>query len=86
MHDKLHPLRNNDTVKPVLSCKNWVSISIIAKCRSKALQNALEHSAIISTFIKLLFSNKTFILSIFKWLLKKVFLYLYGMFGDIYVF
>ena len=30
----------------------------------------LEHSAILSTFIKLPFSIKTFVLSIFKWLLK----------------
>ena len=29
-----------------------------------------EHSAILFTFIKLPFSNKTFVLSIFKWLLK----------------
>ena len=29
-----------------------------------------EHSAILSTFIKLPFSIKTFVLSIFKWLLK----------------
>ena len=30
----------------------------------------LEHSAILSTFIKLPFVNKTFVLSIFEWLLK----------------
>ena len=29
-----------------------------------------EHSALLSTFIKLPFSIKTFVLSIFKWLLK----------------
>ena len=29
-----------------------------------------EHSAILSTFIKLPFSIKTFVLSIFKWQLK----------------
>ena len=29
-----------------------------------------EHSAILSTFIKLPFSIKTFVLSIFKWPLK----------------
>ena len=29
-----------------------------------------EHSAILSTFIKLPFSIKTFVLSIFEWLLK----------------
>ena len=38
---------------------------------SKVLQNALiEHSAILSTFIKLPFVFKTFILSIFEWSLK----------------
>ena len=30
----------------------------------------VEHSAILSTFIKLPFSIKTFVFSIFKWLLK----------------
>ena len=40
----------------------------------KVLQNALlEHSAILSTFIKLQFVFKTFVLSIFEWLLKKGF-------------
>ena len=29
-----------------------------------------EHSAILSTFIKLSFANKTFVLSIFEWPLK----------------
>ena len=44
---------------------------IIAKCRSKVLQNApREHSAILLTFIKLPFVFKTFVLSIFKWPLK----------------
>ena len=32
-----------------------------------------EHSAILSTFIKLLFVCKIFVLSIFEWLLKTVF-------------
>ena len=44
------------------------------------MQNApREHSAILSTFIKLLFVIKTFVLSIFEWLLKTgftVFLFL----------
>ena len=36
--------------------KIWFSRPIIAKCRSEVLQNApREHSAILSTFIKLLF-------------------------------
>ena len=42
-----------------------------AECRSKVLQNApREHSAILSTFIKLPFVIKTFVLSIFEWPLK----------------
>ena len=36
----------------------------------KILQNALEHSAILSTFIKLTFAIKTFVLSIFEYPLK----------------
>ena len=43
--------------------KNCFSRSIIAKCRSKVLQNA-------PTYIKLPFVFKTFVLSIFEWLLK----------------
>ena len=51
--------------------KNLFSIPIIAKCRSKVLQNATtEHSAILLTFIKLLFAFKIFVLSIFEWPLK----------------
>ena len=47
------------------------SISAVAECRSKVLQNALlEHSAIHLTFIKLPFVLKNFVLSIFEWLLK----------------
>ena len=38
-----------------------------------------EHSAILSTFIKLPFSIKTFILSIFKWPLKTGFTVICGM-------
>ena len=37
-------------------------------CRSKVLQE--EHSAILLTFIKLLFVIEIFVLSIFEWLLK----------------
>ena len=40
--------------------------SILINCRSKVLQNA-EHSAILSTFIKLPFIIKIFALSIFEW-------------------
>ena len=51
--------------------KSWFSRQLIAKCRSKVLQNApREHSAILSTFIKLPFVLKTFVLSIFEWPLK----------------
>ena len=40
-------------------------------CRSKVLQNApREHSAILSTFIKLPFVFKTLSLSIFEWPLQ----------------
>ena len=43
----------------------------IQECRSKVLQNASrEHSAILSTFIKLPFVFKTFDLSTFEWWLK----------------
>ena len=35
----------------------------------------LEHSAILSTFIKLPFTIKTLVMSIFKWLLKTPLLY-----------
>ena len=58
--------------------KNWFSRPIIPQCRSKVLQNALlEHFAILSTFIKLPFVCKTFVLSIFEWLLKTGFTVLY---------
>ena len=56
--------------------KSWFSRPIIAKCRSKVLQNAVlqnaarEHSAILSTFIKLPFVFKIFVLSMFEWPLK----------------
>ena len=41
----------------------------------------LEHSAILSTFIKLSFSIKTFVLSIFKWPLKTGFTVFVDMIG-----
>ena len=41
-----------------------MQVKIIAEC-SKG-----EHSAILLTFINLPFAIKTFVLSIFKWLLK----------------
>ena len=68
------------TVKPDLSGhskripKIGLARPITALCRSKVLQNApREHCAILSTFIKLPFVFKAFILSIFEWLLKTCF-------------
>ena len=50
--------------------KNWFLRPIIAECRPNVLQNALlEHSAILSIFIKLPFVFNIF-LSIFEWPLK----------------
>ena len=61
--------------------KNWFSRPIIAKCRSKVLQNApKEHSAILLTLIQLPFVFKTFALSIFEWPLKTGF-YCINVFG-----
>ena len=61
------------TVKPVLSDhtkENQISLNAGQKyCRM--LQG--EHSAILSTFIKLLFDIKIFDLSFFEWLLKTCF-------------
>ena len=57
--------------RPLKKIKNWVLRPIIAKCRSKVLQNTpKEHSAILLTFIKLPFVFKTFVLSIFERPLK----------------
>ena len=49
-----------------------MQVKSIAECSKRAeLQNApREHSAILSTFIKLLFVFKTFLLSIFELALK----------------
>ena len=44
-----------------------VFIPIIAQCRSKVMHSALEHSVTRSTFIKLPFVIKTFVLSIVEW-------------------
>ena len=51
--------------------KNWFSISIIDYCRSKVLQND-PRGAFCNIFgiIRLPFSIKAFVLSIFKWPLK----------------
>ena len=54
--------------------KIWFLRLVIAKCRSKVLQNAQrEHSAILSTFIEPPFVFKTFILSIYEWPFKTCF-------------
>ena len=60
------------TVKPVLSGhsedpKNWFLVPI-GLMEVKSIEG--EHSAILSTAIKLPFSIKTLVLSIFKWPLK----------------
>ena len=49
--------------RPLKKTKNWFSRPIITKCRSNVLQ---EHSAILSTFIKLPFAIKTSVLSFFE--------------------
>ena len=57
--------------------KNWFSRPLIAKYRSKVLQNApREHSAILSTFIKLPYVFKTFDLSVLSDCLRQALLYL----------
>ena len=53
---------------------NWFSSPIIAICSSKVLQNApREHSVIFSTFIKLPFVFRVFVLSIFEWSFTQVY-------------
>ena len=50
-----------------------MQVKSIAEC-SKRINNATrEHSAILSTFIKLPFVFKTFVLSIFEWRLQSGF-------------
>ena len=59
--------------------KTGTFLGVIAKCRSKVLENAVqqnaprEHSAILLTCVKLPPVSKTFVLSIFEWLLKTCF-------------
>ena len=51
--------------------KKWFSRQIIAQCWSKYCRMRQgEHSAILSTFIKLLFLIKIVVLSTFEWPLK----------------
>ena len=65
------------TVKPALSChsKRTPKIGFQDQLSLNAVQKYCrmlqwEHSAILLTFIKLPFVIKTFVLSIFEWLLK----------------
>ena len=48
-------------------------------CQKYCIMLQGEHSAILSTFIKLPFVFKIFILSIFEWPLRQVLLYMYFM-------
>ena len=59
-------------VKPVLSShsKKKTKIGFQGQSSLNAGQKYWEHSAILSTFIKLPFVIKTFVLSIFEWPLK----------------
>ena len=66
----------SNTVKPVLSGHSKRRPKIVFQDRlslnagQKYCRMLQEHSAILSTFIKLPFVIKIFVLSIFKWLLK----------------
>ena len=68
-----NPLCRVSTGKPVLSghskrIPNLVFKTDFRLMQVKLLQNAQrEHSAILSTFIKLPFVDKTFVLYIFEW-------------------
>ena len=60
-------------LKQPLKRKDWFSIQIISKCRSKVLENApREHSAILLTCIKLPFVFKTFVLPFLSGRLRQV--------------
>ena len=51
--------------------KNWFQDRLLLNAGQKYCRMLQwEHSAILSTFIKLPFANKTFVLSIFEWPLK----------------
>ena len=78
---KLYHVTPRYTVKPVISghskrkpklvFKNdycSMQVKSIAECSKGSI--VLEHSAILSTFIKLPFVIKTFVLSFFEWPLK----------------
>ena len=70
----LRPFNHFDTVKPVLSghSKKKTKIGFQDRLSLNAGQKFCrmlreEHSAILSTFIKLSFAFKTFVFSIFEW-------------------
>ena len=76
-HPSIHIFKEVYIVKPVLSghSKRTPKIGFQYQLLLNADQKYCrmlqgEHSAILSTFIKLPFSIKTFVLSIFKWPLK----------------
>ena len=65
------------TVKPVLNGHSQKDQKLVFKTKYRLMKvksiaecSPLEHSAILSTFIKLPFIIKTFVLSIFEWPLK----------------
>ena len=70
------------TVKPVLSCHSKRRPKIGFQDQLSLNVGQKEHSAILSTFIKLPFVIKIFVLSIFEWPLKTgltvVFIYALG--------
>ena len=61
-----------NTIKPVLSAHSKKTKILVFKTDYCLMQvkSIGEHSAILWTFIKLPFTIKTFVLSIFKWSLK----------------
>ena len=76
-HREYHHSSSSDigtTVKPVLSghSKNMTKIGFQDRLSLNAGQKycRMEHSAILTTFIKLPFAIKIFVLSILEWTLK----------------
>ena len=79
LHEFMEQLYSKTCLKRPLKkkIKIWFSKPIIAF--AEILQNApREHSAILSTFIKLPFAIKTFVLSVFEWPLKTGFTVILG--------
>ena len=59
---------SENTVKPVLSAHSKRTQKMVFKTHYRLMQvKSIAESATLSTFIKLLFSIATFVLSIFKW-------------------